>query len=86
MVGILIAAHGGFAEGLLSAVELIAGEQNQVKTIGLYHGDGIDELEQKNQDGSKRAGGWGRSAGICGYLRRESIQYGDEMHGGHKES
>lgn len=30
MVGILIAAHGGFAEGLLNAVELIAGEQNQV--------------------------------------------------------
>lgn len=47
MVGILIATHGGFAEGLLNAVELIAGEQNQVKTIGLYHGDGIDELEQK---------------------------------------
>ena len=41
MVGILIATHGGFAEGLLNAVELIAGEQNQVKTIGLYHGDGV---------------------------------------------
>ncbi|MBS7008826.1 PTS sugar transporter subunit IIA [Anaerostipes sp.] len=47
MVGILIATHGGFAEGLLNAVELIAGKQEKVKTIGLYHGDGIDDLEQK---------------------------------------
>ena len=47
MVGILIATHGGFAEGLLDAVELIAGKQERAKTIGLYHGDGIDELEQK---------------------------------------
>lgn len=47
MVGILIATHGGFAEGLLNAVELIAGKQERAKTIGLYHGDGIDELEQK---------------------------------------
>ena len=85
MVGILIAAHGGFAEGLLNAVELIAGEQNQVKTIGLYHGDGIDELEQKIRMAVKELDDGGRSAGICGYLRRESIQYGDEMHGGHKE-
>lgn len=47
MVGILIATHGCFAEGLLSAVELIAGKQEKAKTIGLYHGDGIEELEQK---------------------------------------
>ena len=31
MVGILIAAHGGFAEGLLNAVELIAGEQTRLR-------------------------------------------------------
>jgi len=47
MVGILIVTHGGFAEGLLSAVELIAGKQEKVKTIGLYHGDGIDEFGDK---------------------------------------
>ena len=45
MVGILIATHGGFAEGLLSAVELIAGKQEKVETVGLYHGDGVDEFE-----------------------------------------
>lgn len=47
MVGVLIVTHGGFAEGLLNAVELIAGKQEKVKTIGLYHGDGIDEFGDK---------------------------------------
>ena len=31
MVGVLIATHGGFAEGILNAVELIAGKQEGVK-------------------------------------------------------
>lgn len=47
MIGILIATHGGLAEGLLSAVELLAGKQEKVKTIGLYHGDGIDGFKEK---------------------------------------
>lgn len=47
MIGVLIATHGGFAEGLLNAVELIAGKQEHVKTIGLYHGDGIEEFQEK---------------------------------------
>lgn len=47
MIGILIATHGGLADGLLSAVELLAGKQEKVKTIGLYHGDGIDEFTEK---------------------------------------
>lgn len=47
MVGILIATHGDFATGLLSAVELIAGKQEKIETIGLHHGDGIEEFEEK---------------------------------------
>ncbi len=47
MVGILIATHGDFAAGLLSAVELIAGKQEKVETIGLHHEDGIEEFEEK---------------------------------------
>lgn len=47
MIGILVATHGGFADGLLNAVELIAGKQEKVKTIGLYHGDGVEEYEEK---------------------------------------
>lgn len=46
MIGILIVTHGGFADGLLNAVELVAGKQDCVKTIGLYHGDGIQIFEE----------------------------------------
>lgn len=41
MVGIVIAAHGNFASGLLDAATLIIGEQTNVFTIGLKHGDDI---------------------------------------------
>lgn len=47
MVGILIAAHGDFAAGLMSAVELILGKQEKVETIGLHHGDGFEEFGGK---------------------------------------
>lgn len=47
MVGILIATHGDFAQGLLSAVELIAGKQEKVGTIGLHHEDGIEGFEKQ---------------------------------------
>ena len=47
MVGILIVSHGSFAAGLLSAVELIAGKQEKVTTIGLHHEDGVEEFETK---------------------------------------
>ena len=47
MVGILIAAHGDFAAGLISAVELILGKQEKVVTIGLHHGDGLEEFGGK---------------------------------------
>lgn len=47
MVGILIVSHGDFAAGLLNAVELIAGRQEKVTTIGLHHEDGVEEFEAK---------------------------------------
>lgn len=47
MIGILVVTHGMFAEGLLNAVELIAGKQEKVEVLGLHHGDGIDEFEQR---------------------------------------
>lgn len=47
MVGILIATHGDFAPGLLSAVELIAGKQEKIETIGLHHSDGIEWFESE---------------------------------------
>ena len=47
MTGILIATHGDLAEGLLNAIELLAGKQEKIETIGLYHGDGIDAFAQE---------------------------------------
>lgn len=47
MVGILIATHGKLAEGLLSMAELLAGKQEKMKTLGLFHGDGIEEFTEK---------------------------------------
>ncbi len=46
MIGILVATHGEFSKGLLNAVELVYGKQEQVETIGLYHGDGVGEFEE----------------------------------------
>lgn len=47
MIGVLVVTHGLFAEGLLNAVELIAGKQDNVKALGLHHEDGIEEFEQR---------------------------------------
>lgn len=47
MIGIVIATHAELGKGLLDAISLIAGEQSQTKSIGLKHGDGIDEFKEK---------------------------------------
>ena len=47
MVGVVIASHANLCEGLLNAVSLIAGKQEQVETIGLFHEDGIEQFKQK---------------------------------------
>lgn len=54
MVGIVIASHGGFAEGLLNGAELLVGKQEQIETIGLYHGDSVDEFEAKIEAAMER--------------------------------
>ncbi|WP_196595653.1 PTS sugar transporter subunit IIA [Pectinatus frisingensis] len=47
MIGILLVTHGGFADGLKSAVELIAGKQEQFQTVGLYYGDSMEKFTDK---------------------------------------
>lgn len=47
MVGILVATHGGFADGIIDAVELVAGKQEKLLALGLRHGDSIDDFESK---------------------------------------
>lgn len=44
MIGIVLVSHGNFAQGLLDAAQLITGEQEQIKCIGLQMTDDTDEL------------------------------------------
>ncbi|MDO4466436.1 MAG: PTS galactosamine/N-acetylgalactosamine transporter subunit IIA [Bacillota bacterium] len=44
MVGIIVTGHGRFAEGFISAIKVIAGEQNDL--IPVYFEHEVDELEQ----------------------------------------
>lgn len=47
MIGILIVTHGKFGQELLKSAELIIGKQENVLTLGLEHGDSIEELNDK---------------------------------------
>ncbi len=44
MIGVLIATHGKFAEGILDSVELIMGKQENCLTLSLYHGSSIEDF------------------------------------------
>lgn len=44
MVGILIVTHADLGKGVLNATELIAGTQENIEVLGLYHGDSVDKL------------------------------------------
>lgn len=44
MVGVVLTGHGKFAEGLNSAVELIAGKQESWELVNFEEGQGLEEL------------------------------------------
>ena len=44
MIGILIVSHGSFSQSLLESAELIAGKQQNIKTLSLNFGDNISNL------------------------------------------
>ncbi|GAA5421192.1 PTS sugar transporter subunit IIA domain-containing protein [Tetragenococcus halophilus] len=46
MIGILILTHGELANGYLSALNLISGEEKQMDSIGLYHESSIEEYKK----------------------------------------
>lgn len=46
MVGILVATHGGFADGIIDAIELVAGKQQKLLGLGLRHEDSIEVFEE----------------------------------------
>ena len=47
MIGIIVAGHGNFPTGILSAVSLIAGEPEHVKAVDFVKGMSSQELKQQ---------------------------------------
>lgn len=47
MVHFLIVTHGPLAKALEETAELIIGTSSEITSIGFYHGDDPDELEEK---------------------------------------
>ncbi|EXJ23187.1 PTS system, mannose-specific IIB component [Alkalibacterium sp. AK22] len=47
MVGIILASHGEFAEGILQSGEMIVGEQENVKAVTLLPSEGPDDIRKK---------------------------------------
>lgn len=50
MIGIVLVSHGNFAEGLLNAAKMIAGEAEKVACIDLQPKDDIDHLVDRIQE------------------------------------
>lgn len=44
MTGIVVAGHGSYADGIMSAIELIAGVPEQVQAVNFKKGEGVNEL------------------------------------------
>lgn len=47
MVGIILASHGEFAEGILQSGQMIVGEQENVKAVTLMPSEGPDDIRRK---------------------------------------
>lgn len=54
MAGIVIAAHGNMAKAILESAELIVGKQEKVETLGLNHGDSIDDFSKRLENGIEK--------------------------------
>ena len=53
MVGIILASHGGFAEGIYQSGEMIFGKQENVKACVLKPSEGPDDIRKKMEDAVK---------------------------------
>ncbi|WP_027108774.1 mannose/fructose/sorbose PTS transporter subunit IIB [Lacticigenium naphthae] len=47
MVGIILASHGEFAEGILQSATMIVGEQENIKAVTLKPSEGPDDIRNK---------------------------------------
>jgi len=50
MVGIILASHGKFAEGILHSSTMIFGEQDNMKAVSITPSEGPDEFQKKLKD------------------------------------
>ncbi|MBZ2405982.1 mannose/fructose/sorbose PTS transporter subunit IIA [Liquorilactobacillus hordei] len=50
MVGIILASHGGFAEGIFQSGSMIFGEQENVKAVTLMPNEGPDDVRAKMEE------------------------------------
>ena len=50
MVGIILASHGEFANGILQSGSMIFGEQENVKAVTLMPSEGPDDIKAKMQE------------------------------------
>lgn len=50
MVGIIIASHGEFAQGILQSATMIVGEQENVAAVVLQPSEGPDDIRKKIED------------------------------------
>lgn len=46
MIGLTIVTHGDMAKGIVTALNLILGEQEKLETVGLYEGADFDEFKE----------------------------------------
>ena len=47
MTGIIVTGHGNYPSGLLSAIELVAGNQEALKAVDFVKGMSTQELEEQ---------------------------------------
>jgi len=47
LVGIVVISHGKMAEGLVDAVQMIVGPQEQLATVGLFEAEAVEDLMEK---------------------------------------
>ncbi|GAA0087631.1 PTS sugar transporter subunit IIA [Clostridium perfringens] len=50
MLGIVVATHGAFSNGIKDAAEVIMGNVENIATVNLNAGDNVDQLGKKIQD------------------------------------
>ncbi len=56
MVQLILVTHGDFAQALLGSAEMIIGEQENIRTLGLHLGEDVNELREKVREAIVEAG------------------------------